>query len=227
MMNRMCFIHSLSIINQFLMISRSLLYTSPPLSPKNGPEVPSKSKPNDLSMPPSLSASTPFHCIAQFDGLHMSWVNSMAFSPDGSMLASAGADGAIFIINTKTRLPILCLDFEHPQAPTCIIWPDIDNLVVGRSDGAVHIFTLGPAEVRTTLRPTQDAYAQIPFLPSGYRTYLSRGGPHSSCAYQVYGILWGRGKNACHCFPRHREDISRRYASFWFSLQNGLLHNTF
>lgn len=61
----------------------------------------------------------------------------MSFSPDKSFLASAGADGAVFIIDMDVEAPVICLQLEHPNQVHCLIWPAAEHLIIGRSDGAV------------------------------------------------------------------------------------------
>ena len=57
-------------------------------------------------------------------------VNSLAFSPDGELIASAGGDGAVKVWNSKTgkviqtlptHTPTLCLAL--PSTPTASTWP--------------------------------------------------------------------------------------------------------
>lgn len=88
--------------------------------------------------------------VANFRALHTSWITSLAFSPDGGVLASAGADGVIFFIDVPRRRPFCCLDFEHPQTATCLLWPSSDELIVGRSDGAVQMFKIDAEKVSSS-----------------------------------------------------------------------------
>lgn len=85
------------------------------------------------------SAPVLFQHMRSFDQLHTSYISSLAFSPDGSMLASASADGSLVLTDVRQRKALSYLDMGKPLYPTCLLWPHVDLLVVGRSDGGVQL----------------------------------------------------------------------------------------
>lgn len=92
-----------------------------------------------------------YSCLIRFSRLHTSWVSDLVFSPDGSLLASCGADRVVFIINVADRLPLCCVELEHPIYVSSLLWPLPGLLVLGRSDGAVQMVTVDLRKVRQPL----------------------------------------------------------------------------
>lgn len=85
--------------------------------------------------------------LCVFDRLHMHWITSITFSPDQSLLATAGADGALFIIDINQQAPIACLRLEHPLRVHSMIWPRPACLIIGRSDGGVQFLQFNQQSV--------------------------------------------------------------------------------
>lgn len=100
----------------------------------------------DSSAPVSTKHSPlDYALIAKNQRLHRHWVASLAFSPDGKLLATASADGAVFVVDVFGQHPVLCLSNPHPFFTNCLHWPSQDWLVLGRSDGVVQVVTVDGA----------------------------------------------------------------------------------
>lgn len=97
----------------------------------------------------------PYDCVVKLPRLHNSWISALAFSTTGTLLASASADGTLFIIDILSQAALLAVDFEHPVYPTYVMWFSSDELVVGRSDGGVQFFLVNRAQVITITQSTR------------------------------------------------------------------------
>lgn len=85
------------------------------------------------------SSPASFQRSKNFRHVHTSYVNSLAFSPDGSLLASSSPDGTLIIIDVRQREVIMSVQFGKSLYPTCLLWPEEKMLVVGRYDGGVQL----------------------------------------------------------------------------------------
>lgn len=115
-----------------------------------------------VDVPPRLQR------IRAFGRLHTNYVSCLAFCPDGSLLASAGADGGLVIINVRRQLSILYVDMGKPLYTTCIIWPQPDLLIMGQNDGGVQILRVNP-KVRSS---NNCANGSSPTLPDPSSCYI-------------------------------------------------------
>lgn len=70
------------------------------------------------------------------------WVNSVAFSPDGTVLAAGSSDDTVRLWNVSTRRLLGTL--RHPDVVTALAWDGGHKLISGCADGDVRLWTLPP-----------------------------------------------------------------------------------
>ena len=87
------------------------------------------------------------------------WVNTVAFSPDGTSLAAGSSDDHVLVWHLATRAAAASL--PHPQPVTSLGW-DGGRLITGDADGAVRNWAL-PAPVLLAGGPVNS----VAFSPDG------------------------------------------------------------
>ncbi len=83
--------------------------------------------------------------IAQYMRGHDDWVRSVAFAPDGSVVASAGLDGRIILRNARKYDPIAVLEMPAGESLGSVysvaFSRDGSRLAAGLRDGRTIVFT--------------------------------------------------------------------------------------
>ena len=105
---------------------------------------------------------------------HRSDVLAVAFSPDGSTLASGSRDRTIRLWDTETGQHKLTLD-EHSSGVTCLSFsPDGSTLASGSWDHTIRLWDAKTGQPLQTLEEHTDGVRSVVFSPDG-RTLVSGG----------------------------------------------------
>ena len=138
---------------------------------------------------------------------HLDMVNSLAFSPDGSLLASGGYRE---IKIWRRPLGVADIEFAASKAEVTAtaLSPDGKSLAVGAADGAVRIFNLGDGKAAKTISAHSKSVVDLAWAPSSahlasvggdnrIRVWTSSGAAYSDVQSNtpVRALAWG-GKEA-------------------------------
>ena len=94
----------------------------------------------------------------------MFWVNSVAFSPDGMLLASGSKDVKLWDVSTRTNTATL----EHSRSVLSVAFsPDGTLLASGALDGPVKLWDVEKKENITTLEGHTSFVNSVAFSPDG------------------------------------------------------------
>jgi WD40 repeat protein len=98
---------------------------------------------------------------------HSRGIRSIAFSPDGQRLASAGDDGAVRIWDVRSRTLLHHID-GHEQGLTCVAWsPDGSLLAGGGTDGRVWLWDAATATEKLIVNAGFRVVRNVVFAPDG------------------------------------------------------------
>ncbi|XP_038647578.1 WD repeat-containing protein 1 [Scyliorhinus canicula] len=147
-----------------------------------------------------VTGSDDYSCVF-FEGLplkfsftinnHSRFVNCVRYSPDGTMFASAGADGQIFIYDGKTGSQICALggDSAHSGGVYAVSWsPESKHLLSASGDKTVKLWDVEANSAVTTFNLGSDVLDQqlgclwqnnhlMSVSLSGYINYLDKANP--------------------------------------------------
>ena len=85
------------------------------------------------------------------------WVNTVAFSPDGSSLAAGTSDASVLVWNMATRA--LTATLPDTQPVTSVTWDGQNRIVSSVADGTVLLWTLPDPVLATANAPSSLAYS--------------------------------------------------------------------
>ena len=109
---------------------------------------------------------------------HTDGVVSIAFSPDGSILASGSADNTVQLWDTVTELPIATLIGHTAMARSVAFSPDGSILASGGHDGTVRLWDVATRTPIDILLGHTDGVESVVFSPDG--NTLASGGRDST-----------------------------------------------
>ena len=107
---------------------------------------------------------------------HLSAVSSIAFSPDGIMLASAGDDDTVKLWNIDDRSEVKSITEHSSDVRSVVFSPDGKTLASGSKDNTVKLLEIPSGNVLTTL--AHDYVEAVAFSPDG-QTLASAGADHT------------------------------------------------
>lgn len=105
---------------------------------------------------------------------HSAMVYSVAFSPDGKIVASAGADKTIRLWNLETGAQIRILQGHSDWVRAIAFSPDGKSLASADYDETIKLWNLATGEPILTLKGNSDSFSSVAFSPDG-KTLASGG----------------------------------------------------
>jgi DNA-binding beta-propeller fold protein YncE len=99
---------------------------------------------------------------------HAAEISGLAFSPDGTMLASASSsDKSVKIWDSATGRLIRTLDAKPPSYNTVAFSPDGREIAAGSGDGSLTIWDLASGRLVRSFRADRAAVVSLAFSPDG------------------------------------------------------------
>jgi WD40 repeat protein len=106
---------------------------------------------------------------------HSEWVWSVAFSPDGSRLATGSGDGTAKIWDLESGKASLTLEGHSESVTRVAFSPDGSGLVTGSDDGTAKIWDLESGKASLTLEGHREGVISVAFSPDGSRLATGSG----------------------------------------------------
>jgi WD40 repeat protein len=94
-------------------------------------------------------------------------VESVAFSPDGQLLAAGSDDGAVWLWNAASGVLLDRLEDKGAPVRSVAFSPDGRLLAAGSHDGAVRLWQVSDCSLQRTLTGHQDWVRAVAFSPDG------------------------------------------------------------
>jgi WD40 repeat protein/beta-lactamase regulating signal transducer with metallopeptidase domain len=137
--------------------------------------------------------------LFELDG-HRDAVNSVAFSADGSWIATGGGDGVVSLWDAKDGRELHALTTHGPWVFAVVFSPDGRLLASGGYDCAIRLWDVATGELRATLRGHAGGIRGLTFSPDG-RTL-------ASAAADDRVRLWNVADGSqAHTLKRHAESV--------------------
>ena len=124
---------------------------------------------------------------------HTSFVSSVAFSPDGSLIASGSGDHTIRIYNARSGQHKTTLTGHTRYVSSVAFNPDGRTLASGSSDGTVRLWDVVTGEEKMTLTGHNPWVTSVAFSPDG-KTLASSGGWRDK-SVRLWDVITGMHKS--------------------------------
>jgi len=98
---------------------------------------------------------------------HSGIVESVAFSPDGKLLASGSGDGSLIVWNVETREKIREMKGHGGEVPSVAFSPDSKLLASGGNDNAIRLWNAQTLQLVAELKGHKDIVSGVAFSPDG------------------------------------------------------------
>src|SRR5215475_13950150 len=98
---------------------------------------------------------------------HAAWVTSVAFSPDGQLLASGGADGTTKLWAVQSREVLRTFSGPTADGMAVAFSPDGKLLASACADGTVNMWAIPSGELAFTLKGHAAPVTAVAFSPDG------------------------------------------------------------
>lgn len=141
------------------------------------------------SVPRSLVTGDPTHRVvltprAQLIG-HRDLVQTVAFDPHGTLLATGSTDRTIRLWNARTGAPVATLTGHQGSVDGIAFSPDGRTLASASPDGTVRLWDTTQHTALATLRGHTDEVRAVAFSPDG-RTLASAGHDHTIILWDIH-----------------------------------------
>jgi WD40 repeat protein/serine/threonine protein kinase len=100
---------------------------------------------------------------------HQAWIPGLAFSPDGTLLASAAMDQTIRLWDTKSWAPIATLRGHEDELYCVAFSPDGRRLISGDKEGSVRLWQIPPAKRPSAVSVLPGSWSTVAVSPDGRR----------------------------------------------------------
>lgn len=118
-------------------------------------------------------------------------LHSIAYSPDGTQLATSGADGTIKFWNRKTAVEIEKLEAHKESSLQVAFSPDGAMLLSGGNDGKAILWDLKTFQPKQTFEPSSSIVRRVRWSKDGRYFLTSRWDGHVRIRETSTGILLG------------------------------------
>ena len=117
---------------------------------------------------------------------HTSSIYTVAWSPDGTRIASGGKDGKVLVWDVQTGFVYLTFA-QHTKAVNAVAWsPDGTQIASGSSDTLVHVWEASSGTIKHTYKGHQSFVGTLCWSPDGTKIASGSGDPYQNLDHTVH-----------------------------------------